>query len=162
MKWIVVQTKPNSEKKAMINLLRQGYSVFLPQVIKRVYKFNRFSKSLRPLFPGYIFVSIKQNQCWSPINNTYGVLKILNPSNNLYFLPIEVIKNIKSRCCEKGIFNFFKNFSKGQKVKILKKEINLDAVFEENIDEKRSFVFLEFLKQKVKCRVQNDDLEVVI
>ena len=28
MKWIVVQTKPNSKQKAYVNLQRQGYSVF--------------------------------------------------------------------------------------------------------------------------------------
>ena len=62
MKWMVVQTKSNCENKASKNLMRQGFSVFFPKIKKNVSRFNKFYSTIKPLFPGYIFVSIIKNK----------------------------------------------------------------------------------------------------
>jgi len=41
------------------------------------------------------------------------------------------------------------------------KNTGLDAIFEEYIDERRSYVFLEFLKQEIKTKVDNKYLEKI-
>ena len=98
MKWIVVQTKSNCEKKAFFNLKRQGYEVFFPKIKKMTSRFNRFVRLVKPLFPGYIFVSINANQNWSKIKSTYGVFRILKFIDYLYFVPPDVVDSIKRRC----------------------------------------------------------------
>ncbi len=56
--WYLIQFKPNSHRLAERNLLRQGFETFLPmqEVTRR--KASRFVNDLRPLFPGYMFVSV--------------------------------------------------------------------------------------------------------
>ncbi len=163
MKWIIVQTKSNCENKACLNLKRQGYKVFFPKLKKRISRFNRFINIIKPLFPSYIFVSIHSNQNWSKIKNTFGVLKILKFSDYLYFLPSDVVDDIKRKCDINGFVNDHYKYVKGEKVKLFKNnQISLDAVFEEQIDKKRSFVFINFLNQKVKASVATRHLEALV
>ena len=56
--WSLIQFKPNSHRLAERNLHRQGFDTFLPkQKITRI-KASRFVGDLKPLFPGYMFVSV--------------------------------------------------------------------------------------------------------
>ena len=163
MKWIVVQTKPNCENKAYLNLKRQGYEIFFPKVKKTISKFNKFINVVKPLFPSYIFVSITSKQNWSKIRNTYGVSKILKFSDHLYFLPFDVINDLKMKCDCRGFAVDFRKYVKGEKVRFFKNnQTCLDAVFEEQIDKKRSFIFINFLNQKVKASVETKNLEVLV
>ncbi len=162
MRWIVVNTKSNCERKVCHNLMRQGFKVFLPKIEKTVIKFKRIYKSLKPLFPGYIFVLLDEKKNWSKINYTYGVFKILRFSEKVYFLPSEVIKSIKENCNYNDILERKNKINNGEKIKLIKNNLfSLDAVFDEYIDQKRAFIFLEFLKQKVKAKVNTADIEVL-
>ena len=163
MKWIIVQTKSNCENKACLNLKRQGYDVFFPKLKKKISRFNKFINIIKPLFPGYIFVSINSNQNWSKIKNTYGILNILKFGDYFYFLPSDVVDSIKRRCDINGFAIDYKKYVKGEKVKYFKNnQISLDAVFEEQIDQKRSFVFINLLNQKVKASVETKHLEALV
>ena len=163
MRWIVVQTKSNCEGKVTLNLVRQGYNVFFPKIKKSIIKFNKICNFIKPLFPGYVFVYLKDNQSWSKINYTYGVFKILKFDKYLYFLPTDVFENIKSKCDRNGIFKKIESFHKGQRVQYCKnKLINMDAIFDETIDQNRSFIFIKFLRQKVKARIETKYLESLV
>lgn len=160
MNWIVVNTKSNCEMKACVNLMRQGFKVFFPKIEKTFIKFKRICKTLKPLFPGYIFVHVEDNKNWTKINYTYGVFKILSYSEKIYYLPSEVMGNIKKNCDENGIFKKRRNMKKGEKITFIKNSFfTLDAVFDEYIDKKRAFIFLEFLKQKIKANVKISDIQ---
>ena len=163
MKWMIVQTKSNCENKACLNLKRQGYEVFFPKLKKKISRFNKLIDIIKPLFPGYIFVSINSNQNWSKIKSTYGVFKILKFGENLHFLPSDVVDSVRSRCDVNGFAIDYKKYEKGEKVKFFKNnKISLDAVFEEQIDQKRSFVFINFLNQKVRASVETKHLEALV
>lgn len=163
MKWLIVQTKSNCENKASLNLKRQGYGVFFPKFKKKMSKFNKLINIVKPLFPNYIFVSINSHQNLSKIKNTYGVLKILKFGDCVHFLHSDVVENIKRRCDINGFAIDYKKYVKGEKVKFFKNnQISLDAVFEEQIDQKRSIVFINFLNQKVRASVETEHLEVLI
>ncbi len=162
MNWIVVNTKSNCENKATINLKKQGFSVFFPKIKKKNFMYNKFQNLIKPLFPGYIFVDIKKNKDWLKINYTYGVLKILQFNERPYFLPLEILDKIKKKCDQDHFFSN-KYFKKGEKVLVDRnKNAGIDAVFEEYIDAKRSYVFLEFLKQRIKTKVENKYLEKIV
>ena len=74
--WLVANTKPNKEKLAYFNLVKQGFKVFLPKIYKITFSFNKENRVLKPLFPGYIFVNIECNKNWSKIDNTFGVKRV--------------------------------------------------------------------------------------
>ena len=56
--WYLIQFKPNSHRLAERNLLRQGFETFLPMQKITRRKASRFVSDLKPLFPGYMFVSV--------------------------------------------------------------------------------------------------------
>ena len=162
MIWIVVQTKSNSECKARVNLIRQGYEVFYPKILKSIHSFNRMKTLIKPLFPGYIFVNLKKDQNWIKINSTFGVKTILKFGENIYELPIEILESIKLKCNNDEIYHM-PPINTGDKVKILSKKFpGLNAIFSEYIDEKRSFVLVDLLMTKIKTKVLNKDIEAII
>ena len=161
MTWIVVHTKNNNEQKALRNLTKQGFEVFYPKISKSIILYNKARKIIKPLFPGYIFVNLKENQNWLKINSTFGVRTILKLSKEIYSLPIEIIRQIK-RSCDKNDICFISNHKKGEKVRLIfKNSPSLQSVFCENLDQKRSYVFLELLKTKIKIKVFNKDIEAI-
>jgi hypothetical protein len=56
--WYLIQFKPNSHRVAERNLHRQGFQTFLPMQKITRRKASRFVSDLKPLFPGYMFVSV--------------------------------------------------------------------------------------------------------
>ena len=78
MSWYVVATKPNCEKKAITNLLRQEFESYLPCILARRSHARRVHMVRRPLFSGYVFVQLDPEVArWRAINGTVGVTHIL-------------------------------------------------------------------------------------
>ena len=74
MRWFVVQTRPNGENRAEAHLRRQGFAVFLPGYRKLRRHARRESQVFRPLFPGYLFISLDPaRDGWRKILSTRGV-----------------------------------------------------------------------------------------
>lgn len=72
--WYLAYTKPQQERVAEENLLRQQFNVRLPLVRKVV----RRQVSLEPLFPRYIFFQPSSDQqSLSPVRSTLGVSTIV-------------------------------------------------------------------------------------
>ncbi|MBD3676014.1 MAG: hypothetical protein HUJ26_21100 [Planctomycetaceae bacterium] len=55
-RWMVLQTKPRSEKQLARMLRARGVAHFLPQGASRRKTQRRWVTSYRPLFPGYLFL----------------------------------------------------------------------------------------------------------
>jgi len=71
--WYLIQFKPNSHRLAERNLHRQGFDTFLPMQKITRRKGSRFVSDLKPLFPGYMFVSVNSDLApWRTINSTIG------------------------------------------------------------------------------------------
>ena len=163
MSWLVIQTKSNSETKAYLNLVRQNFKVFLPKILRVISNSNKLKKVYKPLFPGYIFVKINKGQNWLKINYTYGVKKIVSFGNNLCFVPESLILNLKATLKETMNFEKINNLKKNQVVFYrFKNNKYLKAIFEEQIDSKRSYIFLNFLKNNIKTKVETKYLVPVV
>lgn len=88
--WTVAQTQPAQETRALENLRRQGYEAFFP-----FYLFETRHKKtvVRAVFPNYVFIRLADdNKTWGPINNTYGISRILTCCGavNRYPMPYKV------------------------------------------------------------------------
>ena len=55
--WFLAQLKPNCANIADKNLKRQGFQTFLPIEEETRKRNGKFVTAMRPLFPGYIFVT---------------------------------------------------------------------------------------------------------
>ena len=58
--WIVAYCHANAEKKAEINLRRQGFEVYFPKYKKVRRHARRIDTVIRPLFPRYLFVEFEK------------------------------------------------------------------------------------------------------
>lgn len=97
--WYLVYTKPRQEERALENLQRQNYSVYLPKYRKFKNgnnKKNDESYIVEPLFPRYLFVQTKhEQQSLTPIQSTRGVVSIVRFGGRLASIPHTLIEEIK-------------------------------------------------------------------
>lgn len=75
--WVVVNTHSHREDVARSNLERQGFETYFPVIRKRISVARRGKEVLRPLFPGYMFVTLPAEAQWRPLLSTYGVRRVL-------------------------------------------------------------------------------------
>lgn len=160
--WLVVNTKTNSEKKAFENLKRQNFNVFFPKIKKQLNLTHKHKIVLKPLFPGYLFVEFNNKYNWLKINSTYGVSKIVQFGERPLYIPIEFLKDLKKKCDQNDICNNQIFLQKGDKIKINKENGSpIDAIFEEFVDLKRSFVLITILNRELRTSVENNIIEKI-
>jgi len=119
--WFVAQIKPNGYPKAKFNLERQGYKTFMP-LIERVVSHARTKKRvMRPLFPGYIFITFDPERTqWRSINNTYGVSNlIMTRINTPARVPNNLMTALLTSCDVSGHILPPEKFNAGDKVRII-------------------------------------------
>ncbi|MCZ4282359.1 transcriptional activator RfaH [Kiloniella laminariae] len=148
-KWYVVNTQANQEIRAEINLARQGYQVFLPYFMKSRKHARKIDIVKKPLFPGYIFVALDVTiDSWSPINNTFGVRRLVANGNHLPSLPDQFVS------CLKDTSNTPEHADPdlriGTKVKFLTGPFaNVIGTLSQMIDKERISILLDLLGREV-------------
>lgn len=78
--WCVVSTYAAAEFRAERHLREQGFTTYLPLVLRR--RTHRFIPSrnqtvLSPLFPAYLFLQLDPDRPWRPVLNTPGVFDLI-------------------------------------------------------------------------------------
>jgi transcription antitermination factor NusG len=77
-RWYVLQTHPQQERLAELNLEAAGFQVFLPLATRRAYIRNMAVEQSAPLFGPYEFVAFDiESDNWRPINRAKGVVRLL-------------------------------------------------------------------------------------
>lgn len=74
--WHIVYTKPRQERRAALNLSRQGFEIFLPMICKEVSRKNSLDMVEEPLFKCYLFFALKKKAHGMP-NKYLGGCPIL-------------------------------------------------------------------------------------
>ena len=161
--WFLLQFKANAHRLAERNLKRQGFKTFLPvqEVNGKRLKFG--TTYLRPLFPGYMFVSFEKNKTpWHKINNTCGVSRLV--SFDGYPKPIahEFISGLISRCSASGKLLSPECLKKGSRVKLVSGPFADFLGKVEEIDaNKRIWILLDFMGKKTMAAVKAEKVLVI-
>jgi transcriptional antiterminator RfaH len=159
--WYLIQLRPNGLKAAKINLERQRFKVFSPMQQSTYNSTQHSIKTTRPLFPGYLFVSVAKNrQDWRVINNTYGVSRLIClGSDGPAIIPDSVISSLMMRCDPEGILLPPSELAIGDGIKILQGPFAEILSKIENIDsDKRIWVLLDLLGRKTKVELSADNI----
>ncbi len=159
--WFLLQFKPNSHNLAVHNLRRQGFGTFLPlQQITRP-KSSRFVKKIRPLFPGYLFVSFNpEHGVWQKIRNTLGVSHLVSFNEIPKVVPNDLVSELMSRCDKSGIFSPNKSVKENQMVNFVAGPFtNFIGKIEKMESNERALVLLEILGRKTRLSAQIEQLE---
>ena len=121
-RWYVVQSHPNAEHKAVVNLERQGFVTYLPRYLKRRRHARRVEVVPAPLFPRYLFVGIDLDmQRWRSIFSTRGVSRLVCNGEHPTPIAEHLIGKLKSREDESGFVRLQTPvlFRAGDKIRIL-------------------------------------------
>lgn len=161
--WFLAQVKPNCVKIAEKNLRRQGFETFLPLEEETRKRSGSFVTALRPLFPGYIFVTFDASGgLWRNINSTYGVSRLVSFSTTPAPVPAALVSQLKIRCDESGKVRPSEYFSEGDHVRFVKGPFS-DVVAEivTIAPEKRVWVLMGIMGGQTRVAVDVEDLRAV-
>lgn len=77
--WYIVQTNPNSERKAAREMRRRGFGVHIPRaaIVRRHHRTKKPIMKRRPLMTGYLFLRFKGPANWYALRQCQGVKGVL-------------------------------------------------------------------------------------
>jgi transcriptional antiterminator RfaH len=151
--WFVVQSQPNSERKAAAHLARQGFEVYFPCYLKRRSHAGKVEMVAAALFPRYLFVAIDlAAQQWRVIRSTVGVARLVCHGDRPAALSDAVIAELRAREDERGLVELNCSvFKPGEKVRVLGGAFaDHLGMFEAMGDSERVAILLDLLGRKVR------------
>ena len=160
MHWYVVQTQPNGEAKAALNLRRQGFDVYLPRYLKQRRHARKVDITAKPLFPRYMFVAIDTAaQRWRSIQSTFGVARLVCNGDEPACVPDGVVEAIRAREDGRGFvtLDLKPAFAPGDKVRVVAGAfVDSLGLFGGLADHDRVAILLEMLGRKVRVLLDVD------
>ena len=142
-----------------MNLTRQGFDVWLPQIRKARRHARRVDTVTGPLFPGYLFVSFDSlRQPWHSINGTCGVRRLICQEDQPIPVPNSFITELQGRRDADGYFTAMKSaWLPGSKVRFLEGPF-ADCVVTilKLSDGERVWVLLDMLGRPVATMARQD------
>jgi transcriptional antiterminator RfaH len=161
--WVAVNTHPNRERSAELNLQNQEYHVYGPVIRKQVRHARRVSDVLRPLFPGYLFVRLDSTQSrWRPILSTVGVRSVVCTRDIPCILPNQFVDDLLAREKDGVIARPASSPRLGETVRVGRGAF--DGLVGKIIDlaeNDRLVVLMDFLNRPVRVKISGDLLSVV-
>jgi transcriptional antiterminator RfaH len=151
--WFVVQSQPNSEPRAMRNLMRQGFEAYLPLYLKTRRHARKLDRVPRPLFPRYLFVSLDLGRDrWRSVNSTFGVSSLVMNGNAPLPVPEEVVQSVREREDAEGYVGLDPApFHPGQRLEILDGVMtSCSGLFQQMLDSERVVLLLDMLGRQVR------------
>ena len=104
-RWYVVQTQPNAEQRADEHLRRQGFTTFLPRLLKSRRHARKTETVSRPLFPRYMFVRLDTaSQGWHAIRSTFGVTSLIGGEQGPTPVRDGVVEALRAQAGSDGFF----------------------------------------------------------
>ncbi|WP_127115776.1 transcription termination/antitermination protein NusG [Shimia sediminis] len=158
--WFLAQVKPNAHNIAIRNLDRQGYQTFLPFHEVSVRRRGKATQAIKPLFPGYVFVSpTARVSRLDKINNTYGVSRLVSFGADAVEVPADLIKGLRDRCDSAGMLLPPKELVAGSTVEIVRGPFaDFVATVEKVGDQQRVWVLLDVLGKSTRVSMRSDNL----
>lgn len=152
--WYVVHTKPRQEDVALVNLQRQGYECYLPQMrVERVRR-RKLQMATEPMFPRYLFVrldSSEQGKSWSPIRSTLGVTQLVHFGAQPAKVDDALVDLLRQR---EQAMPAEALFASGDAVVITDGPFaGIEAIYQTTDAERRAFILLEILSKPVSMQI---------
>ena len=146
MPWYVVQTKPKSEQLAVVNLQRQGYTIYCPMITQRKRRRNRWQDVTEALFPRYLFVQLQEGlDDFSPIRSTIGVSALVRFGGVPAVMPEQAIEMLTQQ--EERLLKPKRlDWKPGSEVEIREGPMaGLRGIFQKTASEERVIILLALL-----------------
>lgn len=162
--WFVIKTKPHRELDVHTLLSRAHFLSFLPRFRQVSHKLRASHLSIKPLFPGYLFINVDftKPENIHLIRYTRGVSHILCRNNKPVPVANEIIKAIQSKMNAHGYVEKPVVLKKGDRIRVKSSGIlkGLEGIFEKQTsDEERIVVLLSLINHKMKATLHWSEVE---
>lgn len=156
--WYVVHTQPKKEEIAVIHLVNQGFSVFLPKCHTVRHHARKKTVVLTPLFPRYLFLKPNvQTPRWASVDATRGVAYILRQRNHEPVpMPSGIVESLMATQATAQVvpLSSLALFKPGEKVQVLQGAFAGNvAVYEKMTAEDRVQILLDILGRDIRISV---------
>jgi transcriptional antiterminator RfaH len=163
LRWYLVHTKPGCESIARLNLERQEYEVYFPQLVQPADVRNRGRERVIALFPRYLFVRVDESyQHLSPARGTVGVSSIVRFGDDYAVVPDNVVQELRARADPaSGLHRISTDLclKRGMPVVLTGPPFEgLEAIFEDRAGTDRVVVLLNLLGREARVHVPADRL----
>lgn len=153
-------TQPNAERRAVINLKRQGYDTFLPKFRETVFENGRrFSRS-GVLFSRYVFVGIVDH--WHSIMGTIGVSNLIRNGDKPAVIDAAYVEGLRARLDTEGFIDLSAPVVQrkaGDVVTVIDGPFyGFHGIYEGMTAHQREAVLLDMLGRKVRVVLQPGQL----
>lgn len=158
LRWHLVMTKPASEEVAVVNLERQGYSVYFPRLLQKSLRRGKWCDRIVALFPRYLFVQLNSElQSLAPIRSTLGVAQVVRFGIDYMTVPKRVIDALKLKeDADSGLHRLCGAawFKTGDSVRIATGSLTgLEGIFESDDGNHRVTVLLNLLGRETRIQI---------
>lgn len=163
--WFAVRTKPRQELIARDQLQHQGFEAYLPLVNTRITHARKVSWQPRPFFAGYLFLHLsKEEQRWTTIRSTIGVLAPVRFGDFFPSLPDQAIELLQQRHDDAGFISLTQNpaepFASGESIRMLSGSLQgLEGVFVEMKGSDRALILLDWMQKRIRVEADVDSIE---
>ena len=160
--WYAVQSRPRQEAIAELNLDRQGYHSYLPKILLRKRRRDKWTKVVEPLFPRYLFIQVDPSeQSLAPVRSTLGVAGLVRFGELLRPVPdsvIEYLRQAENPDTHQQHADEWPH-QPGDAVQILEGPFaGLSGIFQAATGEERAMLLIELLGRQNSVTVAMDEL----
>ncbi|HLA73897.1 MAG TPA: transcriptional activator RfaH [Steroidobacteraceae bacterium] len=147
--WFLIHTKPAGERLTQVNLLRQGFKVYFPRLLRRTLHRGRWRERIGALFPRYVFVQVEtERQSLAPVRSTVGVTAVVRFGAQLATVPHSLVSGLMAR--EEpgsGLHRLRQRpLHSGMRVSIISGALcGLDGIFDREAGQERAVILLSLL-----------------
>ncbi|RLA33578.1 MAG: transcription/translation regulatory transformer protein RfaH [Gammaproteobacteria bacterium] len=160
--WHLVHTKPRQEVRAEENLVRQGYTVYLPRARVARRRRGRLLRQVEPLFPRYLFIHLEPGvDNWAPLRSTFGVSNVVRFGLEAAMVPDALVNALRAREDGDGLCDLLQAApAPGDRVLVVEGELaGLDGVFVTGDGDARATILLDIVGRATRVRLPADWVE---
>ena len=161
-RWFLAYTKPRQESIADVNLVQQGFEVYLP-LYKKFKKTEQGPVAIfEPMFPRYIlFRPGKPEQSISVVRNTKGVASIVRFGFEPATLHDELVQRIRQleQVRHQATLQELSQIKVGQAVRLKHTALGSIEGLVQNVSSKRVAVLLEILGRPTVVQLEHHQVE---
>jgi transcriptional antiterminator RfaH len=119
-RWFVVQSRPNKEHYAALQLANQDFRPFVPRLRKTVRHARRTRTVLAALFPRYLFLALDlERDRWRSVLGTFGVSTMIMAGERPRPVPEGVVESLADVADAAGAVDFADRLQPGRDVRFL-------------------------------------------
>ena len=162
LSWYLVYSKARQEQKALTNLVRQGYCVYLPRVRVRRRVARRIRTVVEPMFPRYLLIHLSdESDDWGPIRSTLGVSDLVRFGGVPARVPDELVAALRARDDDDGVQDLPQpELVSGDRVRIVDGLMaGYEAIYSASSSNERVVVLLEIAQASARITLQRDAIE---